>query len=185
MMIILTFCIIPLFHLLTGTDLAPPPTATTTGNDNMCINKVTKEKYTDGERWTEDKCLHCTCVESRRMCSIEECRLPIDCPESEQVLLEGACCISCLPKPPAEPRECLEQSTNTTYKHKETWKRDTCTSCTCENGKSMCAVQDCAPTMCRNPVTTPGECCPKCKRQECWDTETKRFHGESKHLDWK
>ena len=177
--VILPFCVITLFHMLTGTDTAPPPTATLLGGDDMCTNRLTKEKYSDGETWSESRCTYCTCVQGRRLCSQEECRMP-DCPESEQVVLEGACCISCVPKPPVEPRGCLDKSTNTTYRHEESWKQDACTSCTCEDGESMCAVQDCAPTMCKNPVTTPGQCCPKCRRQECWDTENKQYRSESK-----
>lgn len=176
----LPFCIISLFHLLIGTETAP--STTLLKNDNACIHKYTKENYSDGDTWLENRCRHCTCVQGRRVCSEETC-MPLDCPEDQQVRRQGACCLTCIPIPPPEPRDCLIKSSNATYKHKETWKLDACTTCTCEDGESMCAVQDCAPAMCKSPVTTPGQCCPKCRRQECWDTKTKKYRKESKYCN--
>ena len=39
------------------------------------------------------------------------------------------------------------------------WNRD--------DGEPVCAVQDCAPPACENPVQVEGRCCPVCPERQC------------------
>ena len=166
---ILPLCII-LF--LTDSDMAPAPF------NDTCINVFTNETITEGGKWTEEACTHCVCEQGKRICAEEICQ--VDCPPKDQVVANGSCCPTCAP--PAQPRDCVIKGTNQTHKHQATWKPDDCTRCTCDDGESMCAVQDCAPVMCQNPVTETGQCCPKCRRQECFDPQTKKYYKDSKYI---
>ncbi|XP_071831947.1 uncharacterized protein [Apostichopus japonicus] len=46
--------------------------------------------------------------------------------------------------------------------HREPWKLDDCTLCTCYNGTTDCDIITCAQPKCSDPVKIPGECCPMC-----------------------
>ncbi|KAK0068572.1 cysteine-rich motor neuron 1 protein [Biomphalaria pfeifferi] len=43
------------------------------------------------------------------------------------------------------------------------YKPTACEFCTCNNGRLMCAIQDCAFPHCDTYITPPGHCCPVCQ----------------------
>ncbi|XP_066911698.1 uncharacterized protein [Clytia hemisphaerica] len=151
------------------TELAPAPL----DDLSACVNPFTNETYKDGDNWMEGKCAHCSCDQGKRFCALESCK--IDCDPKYLVQKEDRCCPICVPPP---PKDCIDETTNTTRPHKSNWKPDACSSCTCEHGETICATQDCAPVMCKDPVTPEGECCPRCVTQECWDRESKSYYKE-------
>uniref|UniRef100_T1J5F5 Protein kinase C-binding protein NELL2 n=1 Tax=Strigamia maritima TaxID=126957 RepID=T1J5F5_STRMM len=57
-----------------------------------------------------------------------------------------------------------------------TWRQD-CDICTCVKGEVSCHPIQCPPAPCKNPVATPGECCPTCLKQ-CLLQKTLYDHGE-------
>ncbi|XP_039894838.1 thrombospondin-2-like isoform X3 [Simochromis diagramma] len=52
------------------------------------------------------------------------------------------------------------------YEQGEDWEVDSCTSCTCQDGKVVCQQVSCAPVSCVNPSFVDGSCCPVCLNDE-------------------
>uniref|UniRef100_A0A8C2FKQ6 Thrombospondin 2b n=1 Tax=Cyprinus carpio TaxID=7962 RepID=A0A8C2FKQ6_CYPCA len=48
------------------------------------------------------------------------------------------------------------------FEDKEDWIVDSCTKCTCQEGKVVCRQITCPPVACANPSFIDGECCPVC-----------------------
>uniref|UniRef100_A0A8B9JGM5 Thrombospondin 2 n=1 Tax=Astyanax mexicanus TaxID=7994 RepID=A0A8B9JGM5_ASTMX len=48
------------------------------------------------------------------------------------------------------------------FENKEDWIVDSCTKCTCQEGKVVCRQITCPPVACANPSFIDGECCPVC-----------------------
>uniref|UniRef100_A0AAQ6AKF2 Thrombospondin 2b n=1 Tax=Amphiprion ocellaris TaxID=80972 RepID=A0AAQ6AKF2_AMPOC len=46
------------------------------------------------------------------------------------------------------------------YEQGEDWEVDSCTSCTCQDGKAVCQQVSCPPVSCINPSFIDGRCCP-------------------------
>ena len=44
----------------------------------------------------------------------------------------------------------------------QTYMPDSCTECVCRDGHVYCEPTYCPMVRCRNPITPPGECCPRC-----------------------
>lgn len=51
------------------------------------------------------------------------------------------------------------------FENKEDWIVDSCTKCTCQDGKVVCRQITCPPVSCANPSFVDGECCPVCLRE--------------------
>lgn len=51
------------------------------------------------------------------------------------------------------------------FEDKEDWIVDSCTKCTCQEGKVVCRQITCPPVACANPSFIDGECCPVCLRK--------------------
>lgn len=51
------------------------------------------------------------------------------------------------------------------FENKEDWIVDSCTKCTCQDGKVVCRQITCPPVSCANPSFIDGECCPVCLRE--------------------
>lgn len=51
------------------------------------------------------------------------------------------------------------------FEDKEDWIVDSCTKCTCQEGKAVCRQITCPPVACANPSFIDGECCPVCLRK--------------------
>uniref|UniRef100_A0A672L0Y3 Thrombospondin-2-like n=1 Tax=Sinocyclocheilus grahami TaxID=75366 RepID=A0A672L0Y3_SINGR len=57
------------------------------------------------------------------------------------------------------------------FEDKEDWIVDSCTKCTCQEGKVVCRQITCPPVACANPSFIDGECCPVClpmDREDGW-----------------
>ncbi|XP_035468388.2 thrombospondin-2-like [Scophthalmus maximus] len=52
------------------------------------------------------------------------------------------------------------------YEQGEDWEVDSCTSCTCQDGKALCQQVSCPPVSCINPSFIDGSCCPVCLNDE-------------------
>ncbi|XP_048843123.1 thrombospondin-2 [Brienomyrus brachyistius] len=48
------------------------------------------------------------------------------------------------------------------FEDKEEWVVDSCTKCTCQDGKVVCRQIMCPAVACANPTFSDGECCPTC-----------------------
>ncbi|KAM8730454.1 thrombospondin-2-like [Acanthopagrus schlegelii] len=48
------------------------------------------------------------------------------------------------------------------YEQGDDWDVDSCTSCTCQDGKVVCQQVSCPPVSCINPSFIDGQCCPVC-----------------------
>ncbi|XP_058262697.1 thrombospondin-2 isoform X1 [Hemibagrus wyckioides] len=55
------------------------------------------------------------------------------------------------------------------FENKEDWIVDSCTKCTCQDGKVVCRQITCPPVSCANPSFIDGECCPVCLPLESED----------------
>ncbi|XP_053533767.1 kielin/chordin-like protein isoform X1 [Ictalurus punctatus] len=98
----------------------------------------------------EDPCKVCVCSGGNVMCSSVPCPTP-DCSLVETV--SGECCPRC--------RSCVHEGVQ--HEHSTQWPnpRDPCSVCTCSEGRVACTTSVCD-TPCRNPVPSPGTCCPTC-----------------------
>ncbi|XP_034425869.1 thrombospondin-2-like [Hippoglossus hippoglossus] len=52
------------------------------------------------------------------------------------------------------------------YEQGEDWEVDSCTSCTCRDGKAVCQQVSCPPVSCIYPSFIDGSCCPVCVNNE-------------------
>ncbi|XP_056333779.1 kielin/chordin-like protein [Danio aesculapii] len=106
-----------------------------------------------GSQWRHpnDRCSTCTCTEGKIQCERERCNVPCRNPASPP---PGSCCPVCegcningldVPNGMHLPSGPVCEG-----------------SCRCENGNIICDRLPCPPTPCYNPVTPPGECCPRC-----------------------
>nr|XP_046192223.1 thrombospondin-2-like isoform X2 [Oncorhynchus gorbuscha] len=59
-----------------------------------------------------------------------------------------------------EERVCVQDGR--VYQREEDWVSDSCTFCTCQEGKAVCRQVTCPPVICSSPSFTEGECCPVC-----------------------
>ena len=135
--------------------------------------------YSEGETWKRDSCVTCTCEAGLPLCSSVSCVLP-DC--ENPVHLPGECCPSC-PSLSIDPiavfipakTECEENGE--LHENGASWKRDSCTTCFCEEGEVLCASRSCW-VDCENPIHLPDVCCPICpgkNTQPCCTSETNCF----------
>ncbi|KAH0617225.1 hypothetical protein JD844_029085 [Phrynosoma platyrhinos] len=151
--------------------------------------------HPNGETFTpsgERPCLQCTCAvssvasdcthENRVVPDGEEIHNPLNpcqacvCAGGELRCKErpcpGASCAHPL------PGSCCQNNCNGCsfqgheYKDGETFvsPNKPCEECRCLGGTVTCLPLPCPPISCKNPITPPGQCCPKC-------TGTCRYHG--------
>ena len=48
------------------------------------------------------------------------------------------------------------------YQDNDRFSPQPCSDCVCQRGSVACIEQTCSRPTCDNPITPPGECCPKC-----------------------
>ncbi|CAH1246674.1 KCP [Branchiostoma lanceolatum] len=141
--------------------------------------------YRSGEQWMSDACTMCTCEDQQVTCNTTSCPTMTFAPGCRAVRVPGQCCpdINC-----RDVHSCLEGGVK--FLNGEQWQNDSCTSCRCEHGRTICSSTSCAPapTGCKLGKHMPGQCCPNvvCPTQSgptCVDTidmeETQFVHGES------
>lgn len=60
---------------------------------------------------------------------------------------------------------CHDMKTGMSYRNREKWHVDACTSCSCVSGRALCVAATC-PVTCWNAVHVEGKCCPDCDLDE-------------------
>lgn len=113
------------------------------------------------------------------LCDTERCS-PVSCDPSLQYTPDGQCCPMCLPPPTAvfvtASLGCTDE--NVHYNEGETWQRNACVRCTCEEGLVLCSSEQCQVPECDNPVMLPDQCCPTCLLVSPSET-TCKYEGET------
>ena len=107
---------------------------------------------------TPDKCSRCICIRGTMQCLRDTCPV-LNCPRRHQELESGQCCPVC-----KNYKKCKYQRKR--YRHGATWKPDSCTNCSCNNGTVHCQIDPCDSIL-ECPVNSqlqvvPGKCCPQC-----------------------
>lgn len=136
--------------------------------DDTCFDRTLNKTFKNDESWKQTACTDCTCSNGEITCAAIYC--DIKC--SNPVYTEGECCPTC-------PGTCLEDDVH--YEYDESWKRDDCTTCTCDAGAIICASHDCFLRSCKNPRKIPGQCCPVCDDiNECVNGDN--TYGNGKYI---
>ncbi|XP_067949762.1 kielin/chordin-like protein [Watersipora subatra] len=112
----------------------------------ICLSCGSKS---NGERWSEDECTSCECMDGNVRCDRIDCG-PARC--SNPVSVQGVCCPQC--------NACSFQGLY--YNDGQTFSPDGCQSCECSRGNIICVPPQCEPLECDNVYTPSGECCHKC-----------------------
>ena len=112
-----------------------------------------KKYYAEGESWNEDACTTCFCEGEQIVCASIMCMEPY-C--ENPIYSDDTCCPTC-----PDEEGCYDE-TESYYSNGAEWSMDDCTFCSCEQGEIYCAIIDCAPANCDNPIYKEGECCPIC-----------------------
>uniref|UniRef100_A0A803STY5 VWFC domain-containing protein n=1 Tax=Anolis carolinensis TaxID=28377 RepID=A0A803STY5_ANOCA len=107
----------------------------------------------NGEQFADpqDPCGTCSCWEGSVTCKATPCPPP-ECPFPTS----GPCC-----------KVCEDCDNGELFLD----PRDPCGQCKCSGGTVTCVPAPCPPISCQNPITLPGQCCPKC-------TGACRYHGQ-------
>ncbi|XP_052810768.1 uncharacterized protein LOC128238671 [Mya arenaria] len=103
----------------------------------------------NGDSWRETACQQCTCVFGSVECERIQC-IPPDC--SHPRVPPGECCATC-DDCRVDGRDLMED---------QSYMQDQCTQCLCRDGNVRCDPTPCPRSTCLNPITPPGECCPRC-----------------------
>ncbi|XP_033108270.1 zonadhesin-like [Anneissia japonica] len=125
-----------------------------------CVDEVGTER-TSGDVWYQDLCTICNCVNNQSICEEQQCaEVPPGCSIK---LVAGQCCgeVVCQPSTTAQVATCDYEGQN--YMPGNTWIVDDCTTCRCDNGRTVCDRQTCPKTSnygCRM-LYIPGKCCPE------------------------
>ncbi|KAG8454257.1 hypothetical protein GDO86_000773 [Hymenochirus boettgeri] len=129
----------------------------------------------DGEEWKMSHCSRCSCKNGIIQCLTADC-LPTLCEKDETLtVIPGKCCPECRPK------SC--NSGGKIYEHGIQWKRNACTTCTCDKGSEKCHTKTCYPITCDKgqiKLRHAGECCEECvsSKGSCTFEGSVRYHGE-------
>ncbi|KAK3790015.1 hypothetical protein RRG08_016329 [Elysia crispata] len=132
-----------------------------------CFDVSDASFHLEGDQWSakEDPCLACSCISGQVQCRMQQCD-PISCRAWEQAVIpEGQCCTTCQPLALSDA-SCTYHGKS--FQAGDEWASDECTSCSCLGGQVSCNVRQCAELRCKKdetPVTTPGQCCPVCKKE--------------------
>ncbi|XP_062990566.1 kielin/chordin-like protein [Elgaria multicarinata webbii] len=109
-------------------------------------------EYGDGEAFAAHNkpCEECQCLRGEVSCGPRLCPTPL-CPHPSRDPCGCPTCDACS----FHGRDCLDGEPFAD-------PRDACRQCKCLSGTVTCSPAPCPPTSCQNPVTPPGQCCPKC-----------------------
>ncbi|XP_075440277.1 kielin/chordin-like protein [Ascaphus truei] len=115
--------------------------------------------YSNGETFSGGSCTSCVCQNGAVSCTQKEC-LPVTCTQKE--------CLPVTCRDPVTPRnECCPRCvTGCSDGHREgaAWRKDPCTSCTCQNGTVQCERESCPDLTCAKRHTLTGQCCATCQQ---------------------
>uniref|UniRef100_H9GHF0 VWFC domain-containing protein n=1 Tax=Anolis carolinensis TaxID=28377 RepID=H9GHF0_ANOCA len=118
-------------------------------------------KYGDGEAFASPNkpCEECRCLRGEVSCAPRFCSTPL-CPHPSKDPCGCPVCNACS----FHGRDCDNGELFLD-------PRDPCGQCKCSGGTVTCVPAPCPPISCQNPITLPGQCCPKC-------TGACRYHGQ-------
>ncbi|XP_067325493.1 kielin/chordin-like protein [Anolis sagrei] len=118
-------------------------------------------KYGDGETFASPSkpCEDCRCLRGEVSCAPRLCPTPL-CPHPSKDPCGCPTCDACS----FHGRDCDNGELFPD-------PRDPCGQCKCSGGTVTCVPAPCPPVSCQNPITLPGQCCPKC-------TGACRYHGK-------
>ena len=126
-----------------------------------CIDE-NQQSILSRESWQADQCKTCMCIDGDISCTSQECQIDPEC--QILVLQKDACCPICLEYYPQD--NCVDPATGKEYRTGSQWNRDSCTECTCIQGKHKCFTQVCTvPEVCPSgskPIKVDGYCCEVC-----------------------
>ncbi|XP_065131160.1 cysteine-rich motor neuron 1 protein-like isoform X3 [Paramisgurnus dabryanus] len=136
------------------------------GSDMVVCRAPGGELYVEGETWSLDECMRCTCRHGRVLCDSEVCP-PLLC--HQPIKIKDSCCHVCpedelnplLPVNGSQQEYCVSTNGEILLAG-DLWRSNACSSCTCRNGTIECFHQRCPPAQCRVPVLRKGQCCPQC-----------------------
>ncbi|KAF5889344.1 kielin/chordin-like protein, partial [Clarias magur] len=131
------------------------------------------QEYDSGSTFTPptDPCLTCTCLNEVVSCQRKAC--PRQCTHPARY---SDCCPVC--------DTCLYEDVEHTHAQTFTPLSSPCLRCVCVSGSVTCTQVTCPVVTCNNPVTPPGECCPRCKvcvQNGVEYREGERFRPHSDH----
>ncbi|XP_028677621.1 cysteine-rich motor neuron 1 protein-like isoform X1 [Erpetoichthys calabaricus] len=120
-------------------------------------------RYKEGESW-HDGCRDCYCHAGHEMCVLITCLVP-NC--SHPMVREEQCCPSCEDDsgsghPETPDLVVCRAPGGELYVEGETWQLDTCTRCTCRQGRVLCDTEVCPPVLCHSPFKAQTACCYAC-----------------------
>ncbi|KAK7111112.1 hypothetical protein V1264_010798 [Littorina saxatilis] len=119
----------------------------------------------DKTSWTPSHCVTCACDDGEVRCSRMTCP-PVTCkPGQVSQSLPGQCCPRCLPS----GRPCRDEEGSRREDGSE-WSPLPCVLCVCRDGHSKCLPRQCPRPNCPQEDVVapgPGECCSRCKSQQC------------------
>ena len=168
--------------------------SSSTMGDDKCVFKG--KVYVKGNYFQPDSCTNCTCNDNLTVqCSKRTCP-PLECDKRGQVFgSREDCCPSCPSEAAAvRPPHCNYRGR--IYQDGHSWK-DRCKSCSCSDGETKCALQDCPNLECgygKKPFLPEGACCPECKEENAvctvfgdphyrtFDGRIFNFQGSCKYL---
>ncbi|XP_042323727.1 kielin/chordin-like protein [Sceloporus undulatus] len=118
-------------------------------------------EYEDGETFVSlnKPCEECHCLRGDVSCGTRLCPMPL-CPHPSRDPCGCPTCESCS----FHGRDCKDGE-------RFPDPQDACSQCKCLGGTVTCLPSPCPPVSCKNPITPPGQCCPKC-------TGNCRYHGQ-------
>ncbi|XP_071356594.1 kielin/chordin-like protein isoform X2 [Trachinotus anak] len=115
----------------------------------ICLHQG--KEYQSGSTFSSpsDPCSSCSCLNEVVNCQKRPC--PVRC---SHPVPSGTCCPVC--------DSCLYEGV--VHSHGRTFipSSNPCQRCTCVRGTVTCVPLVCPPTLCAQPVTKPGQCCPEC-----------------------
>ncbi|XP_067675152.1 uncharacterized protein [Haliotis asinina] len=115
-----------------------------------------RRMFRNGQKFTPpggDQCQTCVCRDGSVTCD------KLECPELNCLnpyTPTGHCCPICQMSCEYGGQE---------YREGQTFPnpRDECSVCTCRDSRVDCEKRKCPSSMCLNPATLPGDCCPSCE----------------------
>ncbi|XP_063970830.1 kielin/chordin-like protein [Lytechinus pictus] len=124
-------------------------------------------EYHEGERWesSSDPCLECSCQDLRVSCEPRPCPA-VQCTHPGKI--HSMCCAEC--------SDCEYDRRYISNGQVFGNPLNRCERCTCLNGNIICEPQECPLTLCQQPYTPEGQCCPVCR--ECFYSGVEYQEGE-------
>ncbi|XP_071954539.1 uncharacterized protein [Antedon mediterranea] len=105
------------------------------------------------DTWSEDTCTNCTCVDNAAVCTKQMC--PEIKPGCTPEYIRGKCC------PDMKCQGC-HLGNGQRMRNGESWNKDKCTTCRCENGNAVCSTATCEqPKPGCKVVNLVNQCCPR------------------------